>query len=250
MADPEVDEVLNYRFRGLGVATVIIAAWLFFVGLGLFGVTIHQQPIVLLLPHVVLIAFLYTGLFITAHDAMHRTLLPRDPVWNDLIGRVAVLLFAMFSYPMLRTKHHEHHAQPGTGGDPDYHDGAHPGYVAWYLHFMREYVSWTQIAGMSCMFVLLWLAGAPPQNILLFWALPAILSTFQLFTFGTYLPHREPQGGYTNRHRATSSGYSRWASFLSCYHFGYHFEHHEWPFIPWWKLGSRRGRPHREQPIR
>ncbi|WP_208766779.1 fatty acid desaturase [Nostoc flagelliforme] len=23
---------------------------------------------------------------------------------------------------------------------------------------------------------------------------------------------------------------------MSCYHFGYHQEHHEYPDVPWWKL--------------
>jgi beta-carotene ketolase (CrtW type) len=26
-----------------------------------------------------------------------------------------------------------------------------------------------------------------------------------------------------------------WA-FISCYFFGYHYEHHAQPYLPWWKL--------------
>jgi len=30
-------------------------------------------------------------------------------------------------------------------------------------------------------------------------------------------------------------------SFLACYHFGYHFEHHARPDLPWWTLWQVRG---------
>ena len=49
---------------------------------------------------------------------------------------------------------------------------------------------------------------------------------------------------YDNPHRARSNGYPPWLSFLTCYHFGYHFEHHEYPYVPWWGLSSVR---HREK---
>jgi beta-carotene ketolase (CrtW type) len=28
-----------------------------------------------------------------------------------------------------------------------------------------------------------------------------------------------------------------WA-FISCYFFGYHYEHHDQPYLPWWKLAA------------
>jgi beta-carotene/zeaxanthin 4-ketolase len=58
----------------------------------------------------------------------------------------------------------------------------------------------------------------------------------QLFYFGTFLTHREPTEGYTNPHRTTSNHFSHFWSFITCYHFGYHKEHHEYPQLPWWKL--------------
>jgi beta-carotene ketolase (CrtW type) len=73
-------------------------------------------------------------------------------------------------------------------------------------------------------------------NILLFWVLPILLSSLQLFFFGTYLPHRQPSAGYTNRHHARSNYFPEWLSFLTCYHFGYHWEHHEYPDLPWFEL--------------
>jgi beta-carotene ketolase (CrtW type) len=233
--------ILDYRWQGLFRALAVISLWLVALGCGLFLVEVRWENSWFIVPLILVIMFLFTGLFITAHDAMHRTLMPKDPFWNDLIGRAAVFVFALFSYPMLLRKHHEHHEKPATLDDPDYHNGKQPSYLAWYFHFMTEYMTWMQFVGMSLVFCFLWLVlGAKPQNVFLFWALPAIASTFQLFTFGTYLPHREPRGGYDNVHRAHSNDYPRWLSFLTCYHFGYHFEHHEYPYIPWWKLGRWR----------
>jgi beta-carotene ketolase (CrtW type) len=93
---------------------------------------------------------------------------------------------------------------------------------------------------------LLYWVGVPPANLILFWAGPALLSTVQLFAFGTYLPHREPDGGYTNRHHACSNDYPVWLSFLTCYHFGYHLEHHQYPNVPWWQLPRKRQQAQRE----
>ena len=119
------------------------------------------------------IMFLYTGLFITAHDAMHRTLMPRDPLWNNILGRIVVFIFALFSYAKLLEKHREHHEHPATMEDPDYHNGKHAGFIAWYGHFMTEYMTWTQLLGMGTVFCILWLVfGADPQNVFLFGLFP------------------------------------------------------------------------------
>jgi beta-carotene ketolase (CrtW type) len=86
------------------------------------------------------------------------------------------------------------------------------------------------------------LLGAPYPNLLLFWALPAILSSLQLFLFGTYLPHRKEEQDFADRHRARSNDFSWIASLLSCFHFGYHHEHHLAPHLPWWRLPAERAR--------
>ncbi len=75
-------------------------------------------------------------------------------------------------------------------------------------------------------------------SLLLFWFLPIVLSSMQLFLFGTYLPHRSEDS--ENSHHAVSSNYPLILSFLTCYHFGYHWEHHEYPHLPWYKLPSMR----------
>jgi beta-carotene ketolase (CrtW type) len=180
---------------------------------------------------------LYTGLFITVHDSMHGSILPSNRFLNDLLGTISVFFYAMFSYKMLKKKHFEHHKAPGTGKDPDYHDGTGKGFFAWYFRFLRNYMSPLQLVGMGVLFIfLIFVVRLPWQNLILFWAIPSISSTFQLFYFGTYLPHREPDGGYTNKHHATSSDYPFFISLVTCYHFGYHLEHHLYPYVPWWKL--------------
>jgi len=184
---------------------------------------------------------LYTGLFITAHDAMHSSVYRRNRRINDLIGRIAVTLYALFSYRRLVTKHARHHKYPASPEDPDYHDGEHSGFLAWYTRFMLNYIRIPQILGMAVVFnLLLHLVGVNVWNIVLFWVSPALLSTVQLFYFGTFLPHREPDGGYTNRHRAETNAYPVFLSFLTCYHFGYHWEHHEFPGVSWWRLPAKR----------
>lgn len=226
--------------KGVIIALSIIVSWATTLIL-LLRLDLARFPLAGVLPVLLLQTFLYTGLFITAHDAMHGSVAPRHKRLNNFIGMLCVLLYALFSFKRLRSEHRKHHAQPASGDDPDFHDGNHPGFWAWYLHFMFTYVTWQQVLGMAIVFnVLAHVVKIPPLNLALFWVMPALLSTLQLFYFGTYLPHREPAGGYSNRHRARSNDFSVLASFLSCYHFGYHWEHHEYPYTPWWKLPAVR----------
>lgn len=185
-------------------------------------------------------SWLFTGLFITAHDGMHGSITRAHPRLNHALGAIAVGLYATFDYRVLRRAHREHHAQPGRLGDPDWHDGQNTGPVRWFLTFILHYLSFWQLARMVLLFAVVQELAETP-NVLLFWALPSLLSVFQLFFFGTYLPHRRPAGGYTNRHHATSTPMSRLASLLTCFNFGgYHREHHEHPSEPWWHLPSLR----------
>lgn len=224
--------------KGIAIAVSIFAAWgghLAFTLTGNNALTLHPVQI---LAHVLVQMFLYTGLFITAHDAMHGAVCRHYRGLNGVIGVAAVRLYALFSYKKLWIKHWEHHRHVATPeSDPDYHDGEHTGFVRWYANFLMNYIGWQQVVGMALVFnVLLHLVHIPMANLLLFWVLPSLASTVQLFYFGTYLPHREPEHGYTNRHRSTTSNFGTILSFLTCYHFGYHVEHHEFPSVPWWKL--------------
>ncbi len=223
-------------FAGLAIAALVFAAWtaLLSFGLGRYVPALHG---VSWLPLLVLgQCFLDSGLFITAHDAMHGTLLPAHPRANDALGQLALLLFACFPYGRLRQKHHAHHASPGREEDPDGWLPGRPGFLRWLLRFLGQYVSPLQLCGMGGVATGLWLLGVPLWKLLLLWAVPAWLSALQLFTFGTWLPHR-PGTAFADEHRARSTRLPVWLSFLSCFHFGgFHHEHHLFPGVPWWRL--------------
>lgn len=180
--------------------------------------------------------WLYTGLFITAHDAMHGSIHISRRL-NRLIGQLCLWLYAGFDYSQLLAKHQLHHQYPASDQDPDFHDGKTDHFWGWYSHFVCEHISWRQLLNLVVMFgFYVTSCHFSVINILLFWILPSLLSSLQLFYFGTFLPHSEPLGGYTNSHRATTIDRSTWWSLITCYHFGYHYEHHNSPQTPWWGL--------------
>ena len=233
--------------RGVLHALAVIGPWAMALGVSLFIVELPRDwPWVFaLLP---LQTFLNVGLFITAHDAMHGTLVPTNPTLNRSLGRIALWCYAFFDYDAVKREHFRHHATPGLDDDPDYHTCER--FWPWYARFMSHYVTWRQWLGMPMAFCVMWLVvGRKPINLLTLWAAPALLSTLQLFYFGTYRPHRTPNQGHSDEHRATTSGYSKWKSFVTCYHFGRHWEHHAYPWLPWWMLGSVTRRPLRDDGV-
>jgi beta-carotene ketolase (CrtW type) len=231
-------------WRGLWFSAAIVGGWALSAAVLLPGDGPSLPPLLLVLA-VLLRTFLQTGLFIVAHDAMHGSLLPGSRRWNDRLGRLALGLYACLPWQGCRRNHLSHHLEPASPWDPDHHDGRHRGALAWYLRFMAEYLSPIQMAGLlSC-----WLASAlvlqmltpqPLANLLLFWILPLLLSSLQLFVFGTYLPHRDGVVPAQDRHHARSLPLPRGLSLLACYHFGYHWEHHEYPQLPWFQLPQQR----------
>jgi beta-carotene ketolase (CrtW type) len=188
--------------------------------------------------------FLQTGLFIVGHDAMHRSLLPMAPRLNDRIGALALRCYAVLPWERCCRNHRSHHLAPGTPADPDFHgrQAAHP--LAWYGRFMRGYLGRGQMGWLIASWTVLALlfsrhSSTAWVDVLLFCTLPLLLSSLQLFLFGTYLPHRAG-AGTANRHHASSLAMPVWLSFLACFHFGYHWEHHEHPEQPWFRLPAQR----------
>ena len=238
------------------VASAIVAIW--FGSLG-FLLSIERLTPWWILPAILGRTFIQTGLFVVAHDAIHGSVVPNDVRSNQAIGRLALMLYALLPYQLLATNHWQHHRTPGRAGDPDFHDGIHDHVVLWYLKFMKGYLDRRQrivlFFGMKAIFFTLYLGfHVAVPNLFLFWVFPIVLSSLQLFVFGTYLPHRgaarttdarphSPQLSTQDAictHNATSSNYSTFWSFLTCYHFGYHWEHHEYPSVPWYGLPSMR----------
>lgn len=220
---------------GLIIALVIIALWC-----GHLWWTLLHAPMagasalewLLVAMHVLVQGYLSTGLFITAHDAIHGTVSPRKGI-NTAIGTLAAFLFAGLSYRRLSVNHHLHHAHPADDhDDPDYHSSN--SYVPWFVAFMRHYASWSQfiIMGVAFNVLKLWI---PEPRLWVYWIIPAFLGAFQLFTIGTYLPHRKPHT-HDMPHNARSMRLNHVLAMLSCYFFGYHTEHHLSPGTPWWRL--------------
>lgn len=183
--------------------------------------------------HLLLQTWLFTGLFITGHDSMHGTISKNRTV-NNILGFIASTLYAGLWYPTLKKKHKLHHINVGTEADPDYHTGNQNFFVWWYK-FMMQYITIWQFMIMAAIFNLGLLFFNELQLIVL-WIVPSVLSTFQLFYFGTYLPHRLPHTTEMEPHKSRSQRRNHLWAMLSCYFFGYHFEHHQSPQTPWWKL--------------
>jgi beta-carotene ketolase (CrtW type) len=47
------------------------------------------------------------------------------------------------------------------------------------------------------------------------------------------MPHH---GEHENKHQSATLKKNHFLAFITCYFFGYHFEHHDSPGTPWWKL--------------
>jgi beta-carotene ketolase (CrtW type) len=97
---------------------------------------------------------------------------------------------------------------------------------------MMQYIKWYQLLAASITYNLL-KPYFPAENLIFFWMLPSFLSTLQLFVFGTYLPHR---GDHHHTTQSRSQNKNHLLAFFSCYFFGYHHEHHAFPYLPWWML--------------
>lgn len=232
--------------KGLMIATTILGLWLVTLSCLLSLPISLNQPLVILAILLAMIwqTFLYTGLFITAHEAMHGLVCPAHLKLNRLFGILAISLYAFFSYEQFLDKHWLHHRYPASCIDPDFHNGQNTGLLAWYGHFLKGYWSWQSVFTFLTVVILVsYVFQISFFNIVLFWLIPLILSSLQLFYFGTFLPHRSPANTVAfdtvlsePLHQTNSTDLPVFLSFITCYHFGYHREHHEHPNVPWWEL--------------
>ncbi|MAR56424.1 MAG: beta-carotene ketolase [Rickettsiales bacterium] len=223
---------------GLVLSALILTAW---SGLHVYALFFHPLShwagsLILMIA----LTWLSVGLFILAHDAMHGSLAPEKPALGHALGAVALALYAGFTYARLLPQHHRHHDHAGTADDPDFHAANPKALLPWYWQFMRTYFGWREVIIMQVRVTLYWLMGASIPAILVFFALPGIVSSMQLFYFGTWLPHRHQEDAFADHHHARSNAYGWWWSLISCFHFGYHHEHHLSPRTPWWALPAKR----------
>lgn len=183
--------------------------------------------------HLILQIWLFTGLFITAHDAMHGSI-SKNRFINNGFGATASMLYAGLWYPKLLQKHGLHHLFPATEQDPDYTTGNQNFFVWWY-RFMRQYITIWQLLIMAILFNvgLVWFNE---KQLIVLWVIPSIASTFQLFYFGTFIPHRLPHTEEMGPDMSRSLSKNHFVAMMTCYFFGYHSEHHAFPRTPWWQL--------------
>ena len=219
--------------KGAIIGISIITLWFVSLSIALNFIQVSwENPLAYIF--VLLQTHLYTGLFITAHDAMHGVASKNKKI-NNFLGWISAGLFAFNYYKRLFPRHHNHHRFVATEKDPDYSTG---NFFSWYFSFVREYVTLWQIILMALSYEGLKLIF-PAQNALLFFVIPSLLATLQLFYFGTYVPHKGNPG---NKHHAETQRKNHFWAFISCYFFGYHYEHHNRPNVPWWSLYKEKER--------
>lgn len=224
---------------GLLYASLVVGGWAF---VHIHSVFFHalSAPLWQTIGLIVLQCWLYAGMFIVAHDTMHGTLVPGNEKVNAIIGKTIMFVYAGFDWSYMREAHHAHHDHPGTEKDPDFNTRDPKSFWPWYFKFFREYFGLRQfiiLVGFTLAYIFLF--GASYLNTIIMWAVPAILSSVQLFYFGTYLTHRHAES-FPDHHNARTNDFPKWLSLLTCFHFGYHHEHHLYPHEPWWRLPARK----------
>jgi beta-carotene/zeaxanthin 4-ketolase len=243
---------LRQSVIGLAATAGVVGVWLAVHIWAMFWFEINATTWPLVPVIFALQCWLSVGMFIVAHDAMHGSLVPGRPRTNSVIGAFVLFLYAGFAWRMLRDAHFDHHRHAGTANDPDFHADDPHNFWPWYATFLRRYFGWQSGAYVwAVVLTYYFILDVPPENILLLYGMPAILSSLQLFYFGTYRTHRhlaDTPSAFADRHNARTDKFGTLTSLFSCFHFGYHHEHHLSPNIPWWGLPARfaAGRQDRE----
>jgi len=231
---------ISQSIIGLGLFVLIAGALVALFAWAIFYFKITLATIWLAPLIIAIECWLLTGVFIVAHDAMHSTLSPRWPTVNNAVGAIILFLYAGFVWTHFRAAHLAHHISPGGSDDPDFNPDNPVSFWPWYVRFFKTYFGLKSVVFVT---VVVWgfilFLNAPILNVILFYGAASILSSAQLFYFGTYLPHRH-SGAFLDAHKARSNDYPAWLSLLTCYHFGYHHEHHLAPNVPWWQLPRER----------
>lgn len=231
---------------GLLLALFVAGSWLglHFYGMFVFELSWSSLPLALAMAAVQV--WLSVGVFIVCHDAMHGSLAPGRPRLNATIGAVLLALYAGFGWRKMRDAHFTHHKLAGHAGDPDFDEHNPQSFPRWYATFFKRYFGWQSLLYVHTVVGIYWLViGVPMVQIVLLYGAPALSSSLQLFYFGTFRPHRHLDDGheeeFADRHNTRSDSFGTLASLATCFHFGYHLEHHRRPDVPWWALpGARR----------
>lgn len=224
------------ELKNIAVSTSVVTIWATLFHESMFVVKdISSFEGIVLVP---CLTFMYTGLFITGHDAMHGNITNNKYI-NDSLGHICTNLYAGLDFEKMRNKHMQHHIHTGhINKDPDFHKGDTNSFK-WFLSFMKEYIDLSQALKLVLVIESFKLFGVPNENIYIYMTVCSILSSIQLFYFGTFIPHRPSKNNdkeVMNWEKSKSSSKNKLESFLTCYHFDCHFEHHAMPHVPWFEL--------------
>ncbi|MEL6876756.1 MAG: fatty acid desaturase [Pseudomonadota bacterium] len=227
----------SQKIIGLALAVLIAGSWLGLHAYSMFVFELSWATLPQALAMAAVLCWLSVGVFIVSHDAMHGTLAPGQKRLNSMIGGVLLFLYAGFAWRRMRDAHFEHHKLAGHAGDPDFDENHPTSFWRWYATFFRRYFSWQSLLFVHTIVgIYLFALEIPFMQIFLLYGVPALLSSLQLFYFGTYRPHRHASEDFPDDHNARSDHFGTLASLASCFHFGYHLEHHRRPDVPWWAL--------------
>ncbi|KLI64170.1 fatty acid desaturase [Aurantiacibacter marinus] len=222
---------------GLALAILIAGGWLGLHFYAIFVFELNWSNIPAALGIALVQCWLSVGVFIISHDAMHGSLVPGWKRLNGAIGGALLFLYAGFGWRKMREAHFDHHRHSGTEGDPDFDADNPTSFWRWYGTFLKRYFGWQSLLYVHVVVGIYWLVvGVPMAQIVLVFGLPAIGSSLQLFYFGTFRPHRHGGVAFEDRHNARSDDFPVLLSLATCFHFGYHAEHHRSPQTPWWGL--------------
>ena len=225
---------------GIALAVLVAGSWLGIHAYAMFVFELSWQNWPLALVMALVQCWLSVGVFIVCHDAMHGTLAPAYPKLADRIATVLLFLYAGFGWKALREAHHTHHRLAGRAGDPDFDEENPAHFFKWYWTFFKRYFGWQSLLFVHTVVGIYWLVlDIPMVQIVALYGAPALLSSLQLFYFGTYRPHHHKQGAsFADENNARSDNFGTLLSLATCFHFGYHLEHHRRPDVPWWALPS------------
>ena len=227
--------------KSLLIALVIMGSWLLHL-VNALSLDLSIRSPAGLVEAILIQTFLNTGLFITTHDAIHGLVYPGNRTVNDILGAFCSVAYAALPYGILLETHQLHHQAPMSSIDPDFcaieSTGHSATFLRWYRYFIGQYWSGRQFLQLASIVGLFGVGfRISPLNLVLLWGLPLLLSSLQLFYFGTYQPHRGAKRKPGDAVCANKSLFRPWIlSLLACYHFSYHQEHHDYPDVPWWGL--------------
>ncbi len=236
-ADLSLPSRTSQKAIGLVLAALIAGGWLGLHAYSMFVFELSWASLPQAFLMAIVLCWLSVGVFIISHDAMHGTLAPGHKRLNSAIGGVLLFLYAGFAWRKMRDAHFEHHKRAGHPGDPDFDENNPTSFVHWYWTFFRRYFSWQSLLFVHTVVGIYWFVfDVPFMQIFVLYGAPALLSSLQLFYFGTFRPHRHSGASFPDDHNARSDHLGTLASLASCFHFGYHLEHHRRPDVPWWAL--------------